>query len=232
MDYTPRLRLPELTVGQAGKEVTVNESHRILDALVQSVVIDKDLADAPADPADGDMYIVAAGSSSGDEWAGHEDDVAYFESSAWVYHTPEAGWRVYVDDEATSYVYDGGAWNAVESMVGVNSYDISISKAGKPDAGEMLARIVFVRSVSFEDDFSGSQGSSGVAADATAIVSIKKNGAEVGTATWSAAGSTAAFATGGGGVSFVAGDVLTFIAPASQDATLEDIGITLKGTKA
>ena len=57
---TTNLLLPFLSAGQAQKHVTVNESLRMLDGIVQLAVKDADLADPPASPSDGDRYIVPA----------------------------------------------------------------------------------------------------------------------------------------------------------------------------
>jgi hypothetical protein len=58
---TPSLGLPEIAASQAQKHVMHNEALRILDALVQFAVLDRDLAAPPMSQADGARYIVAAG---------------------------------------------------------------------------------------------------------------------------------------------------------------------------
>jgi len=56
---TPKLQMPELVVGQAGKELTHNQALAVLDQLAQAVVVDKDLTAPPGSPANGSMYILA-----------------------------------------------------------------------------------------------------------------------------------------------------------------------------
>jgi hypothetical protein len=232
MADTPKLGMPELSASQQGKEVTHNEALRILDALVQATAIDKDSGTPPGSPADGDTYIVGTTSSASGDWDGYDDYIAYYKNTAWLFVAPIEGMRVYLVDESAEYVYLGSAgWTAVEAVVGANSYDVAISKNGKPNASEVLLRLKFTRSVQFSDDFSGSYAFSEVAANASSVFSIKKNGAEVGTITFAASGTTGTFATSGGSVSFAAGDILKIVAPGSQDSTLADIGITLKGLK-
>jgi hypothetical protein len=97
--------MPEISVSQSQKEVTANETFRVVDALCQCTVIDKDLSDAPGSPSDGDTYIVGPSPSSGDDWDGETDHIAYYSSSYWVFHVPEEGWRVWVQDEDEAYVY-------------------------------------------------------------------------------------------------------------------------------
>ena len=107
---TPKLQMPELSAGQAGKEITHNQALAILAQLVQANVVDKDLATPPGSPADGAMYIVAA-SPTGD-WAAHAGHLAFWLASvgAWTFAVPVDGWSVWVTDEALPYTRKAGAW--------------------------------------------------------------------------------------------------------------------------
>ena len=109
---TPKLSMPELSVGQAGKELTHNQALAILDQLAQAVVVDKDLATPPVSPANGAMYIVAAGATGA--WAGQSGKLAFWLTTvaAWTFITPANGWSVWVTDEALRYERAGGAWIA------------------------------------------------------------------------------------------------------------------------
>ena len=70
-DITTHLLLPYILASQAQKHVTHNEALRLLDAMVQLSVLDRDLTSPPASPADGDRHIVgrwrldAAGAAPG-----------------------------------------------------------------------------------------------------------------------------------------------------------------------
>lgn len=110
---TPKLALPELIVGQAGKELTHNQALAVLDQLAQAVVVDKDLTAPPGSPANGSMYIVAA-LATGD-WAGQSGKLAYWLTTvaAWTFITPADGWSVWVADEAVRYERKAGAWVVV-----------------------------------------------------------------------------------------------------------------------
>ena len=70
MSNTSNLMLPFLAVGQAQKHVTVNESLRRLDAVVQLSVVSASTAAQPTSPADGSVYIVPAG-KSGADWSSY-----------------------------------------------------------------------------------------------------------------------------------------------------------------
>lgn len=113
---TPNLELPEWVQNQSQPHITVNTALRVLDCLTQLVIIDRDLTEPPSgssSPGEGDCYIPA--SPADGDWAGHEDDVAMFIGGAWVFRTPEVGWRGYVLDEDTDVRFLGGStgWEAV-----------------------------------------------------------------------------------------------------------------------
>ncbi len=112
---TPKLQMPELVVGQAGKELTHNQALAVLDQLAQAVVVDKDLASPPGSPANGSMYIVAVGATGA--WLGQSGKLAYWLTTvaAWTFITPEDGWLVWVADEAKRYERLSGSWSLVAS---------------------------------------------------------------------------------------------------------------------
>lgn len=92
MDRTPNLDLPYVLPSQAQKHVTHNEAIRALDALTQLSALDRDLTSAPATPADGDRYVVAAGATG--EWTGHDTEIAAWQDGAWQFYPPNSGWTV------------------------------------------------------------------------------------------------------------------------------------------
>lgn len=120
MANTPRLVMPEISESQASKSVTHNSALRVLDALVMCCVIDKDLSEPPGSPSDGDMYIVGATASSGSDWTGEEDSIAYYGNTAWEFHTPEEGWLAFVKDEGIFYYYAGASagWQSLAGGIG------------------------------------------------------------------------------------------------------------------
>ncbi|KAF0227744.1 MAG: hypothetical protein FD175_2450 [Beijerinckiaceae bacterium] len=108
MTTTPNLTLPYLAAGQAQKHVTLNESLRMLDALVQLSAVSRAISTPPASPAEGHRYIIAAGASG--VWSGHVGKVAAFQDGGWMIYAPKEGWLVYVQDEDKLYAFDGAAW--------------------------------------------------------------------------------------------------------------------------
>ncbi len=113
-EESAKLRIPYIAASQAQKHVTHNEAMTLLDTLVQLSVLDKDLTAPPAEPEEGDTYIVAASATGA--WEGWDDRVARFIDGTWRPYLPGqgdgAGWTAWVEDEATFYVFDGAAWNA------------------------------------------------------------------------------------------------------------------------
>ena len=88
-DATTNLLLPYLLASQAQKHVTLNESLRLLDGLVQMAVIDRNLTAPPASPADGDRYIVGSGATG--DWAGWDLSVVLFVDGVWTRLAPRPG---------------------------------------------------------------------------------------------------------------------------------------------
>ncbi len=132
---TPNIGLPYLASSQANKEITHNEALIILDAIVQSRVLDKDLTAPPGSPADGDCYIVAATATGA--WAGHEKQIAvwFAEAAEWTFIAPHSGWRVFVVDEALFYTYSGTAWSNAYGYSAASAADGIVASATQTQAG-------------------------------------------------------------------------------------------------
>ena len=116
MDRTPNLDLPFIQPSQAQKHVTHNEAIQALDAITQLSVLDRSLSTAPATPAEGDRYIVAAGATG--SWADHETEVAAWQDGAWQFHIPKPGWIAWVEDEQILAAWDGTQWITAGGRIG------------------------------------------------------------------------------------------------------------------
>jgi hypothetical protein len=73
-------------------------------------VIDRDLTAPPGSPTSGDTYIPAA-TATGD-WAGHEDEIALWDGSDWVFYTPRTGWVAFIEDESKLSAFYSSSWSA------------------------------------------------------------------------------------------------------------------------
>jgi hypothetical protein len=107
---TPRLKMPELSQAQAGKEQTHNAALTILDALVGPAVVSRTLTAPPGSPADGALYIPAAGASGA--WSGKAQQIAQWINGLWRFHVPWEGLEVWSIADAARYRYAAGAWAA------------------------------------------------------------------------------------------------------------------------
>lgn len=123
---------------------------------------------------------------------------------------------------------DGASGNPTVELP-AQPFDIASFYPGVPGNSQVLLRFVATRAVTLPSSLTGSQGSAGAASTGTATIDVKKNGSNVGTVVFTAS-ATATF-TAGSPISLAAGDILTLVAPASADATLADIAITLAGTR-
>ncbi len=105
--------------------------------------------------------------------------------------------------------------------------DIGTFIGGIPGNSEMVLRVIAASA--FDVPTTGHQGSAETSATASTVFTFKKNGVSFGTATFASSGNTATYSITA--TAFAAGDVLSISAPASADATLADISLTLHATR-
>jgi hypothetical protein len=88
---SPRYALPLLFMGQAQKELFVNEALARLDALLHCA-IEGEASDPPVAPENGLIWLVAAPATGA--WAGHEGELACRHAGNWLFAAPRDGLRV------------------------------------------------------------------------------------------------------------------------------------------
>jgi hypothetical protein len=146
-------------------------------------------------------------------------------------NNPNIGELFFRTSDQTLQVYKSTGWTIAgeESTGGISTqiYDLALTIESKPNTNEIVFFFVSPRNFGFPINFTNSVAKSAVASTGTAVFTINKNGTQVGTITFesSSVGVFSAVAE----VSLIAGDILSIIAPATQDTTLENIGITLVG---
>ncbi|WP_440957401.1 DUF2793 domain-containing protein [Oceanicaulis sp. LC35] len=114
---TPRLELPWLMPAQAQKHVTVNQALARLDILVQAAVMSRSLNAQPAEPVEGEGYILPDG-ATGTDWSGQNAGMLMvFHEGVWTAIPPWAGMTIYVRDEAVSLVHDGTDWRPMHAQI-------------------------------------------------------------------------------------------------------------------
>jgi hypothetical protein len=115
---------------------------------------------------------------------------------------------------------------------GTQPYDIGNFIDGAPTAGQVIMRFIAARTITFPANFVNNQMKAATAASGTTTFDVNKNGSLVGAAVFAGAGTTATWSTvGGAAVTFNVGDVCTFVAPASPDATLASLVWSFAGTR-
>lgn len=125
-------------------------------------------------------------------------------------------------------------WTRDDITVGVSSssssqtYIVANVFDGTPGAQQFMGGHVFDRGVLFPIDFEGAQGSVETAPGSSYVVSVKRNGVEVGTITIDTGGAYTFETTGGTTVAFTAGQRMTFTGPDS--GTAADFLWTISGT--
>ena len=108
MEHTENLALPYIMPSQAQKHVTHNEALRLLDAVVQLSVADRDLSAPPPAPTPGARYIVAH--TPAGAWSGHAQEIAAWQDGGWAFYAPAPGWRAWVADEGRLCIFAEGEW--------------------------------------------------------------------------------------------------------------------------
>jgi hypothetical protein len=134
MAEQPVLGFNYLEVGQAQKEVTINEAFNVISSAVQMTVLDKDAADPSLlSPNDGDAYIVPSGAVG--DWSGQDLNIAIY-YSGWSFIIPSEGWTVFVEDESSFRIYRDGT-NSEWALL------LAVTEAGEVGigTGSPLARL-------------------------------------------------------------------------------------------
>jgi hypothetical protein len=131
MTNSPRLELPYLEAAQAQKHVTLNESLRLLDGIVQLAVVSATTTAPPGSPANGVAYIVPSGATG--DWSGWAGSIALYADTAWLRIVPAEGWSAWVSDTDRRAVYSGSAWAESSEFFGI--VDIPFLM---PDVGDYI----------------------------------------------------------------------------------------------
>jgi hypothetical protein len=107
-------------------------------------------------------------------------------------------------------------------------YDIAVYAEGALTASEVFLRWIAPRAISIASGASGSATSSG-AVTGTAVINLAKNASNFGTVTYTSSATGVVSITSA--TAIAAGDTVTLTGPASVNATLLDVAITLAATQ-
>lgn len=89
------------TAGTSGWNSWVDPNWRIISALIQARVKSV-VALLPASPTNGDIHVIVVGDNA--------NSIALRDNGAWVYLTPQVGYRVYDEETTLTWVFSGSAW--------------------------------------------------------------------------------------------------------------------------
>ncbi|MEM9228838.1 MAG: DUF2793 domain-containing protein [Pseudomonadota bacterium] len=123
MSETYHLSLPLVAAAQAQKHVTVNEALARLDTLAQLRVVSAVVTDPPADPVDGQSYIVPDTATG--EWSGRGPEIAVFANGAWAFISPKAGWCAWNEATGSALRFDGIIWAPEGSSAGSDAATVN-----------------------------------------------------------------------------------------------------------
>ncbi|MGE0108238.1 MAG: hypothetical protein AB7S81_00520 [Bdellovibrionales bacterium] len=239
MTTTPNLEIAHIVSSQAQKEVTANTAFDALDkALCQLTEIT--LSDTDLTLSDAQMLGSMALKFTGVLTAARTITVPAYPKLLFVLNATSGGYALSVKTPSgtalsfgsgeSKLLYCDGSNFTIAAEAGTAPYDIGGSLLGKPVEGAIILRFPLPRSVRFLANMPLSMGVAAVAATASVSFSICKNGAEFATLRF-AASSTAATFNCPTTTDFATGDILTLIAPTTQDDTLSDIGFALAGLR-
>lgn len=108
---TPNTGIPYVPEGTQDPAAGLNLALNVIDALLQTAVINMDLTAPPGSPVDGDLHIVASGATGA--WAGEDNNLARYVSDGAFWQFYEAGVNVHLvlnKDGGGLYAWDGAAW--------------------------------------------------------------------------------------------------------------------------
>lgn len=112
MSNTPNAGIPYVTQGTLDPAAGLNLALNVIDALLQTAVIEIGRNTPPVSPSDGDLYIVGVGTG---DWTGQDDNLARFvaDGAFWQFFT--AGVQVHLvinREDSGLYSYNGSSASA------------------------------------------------------------------------------------------------------------------------
>jgi Protein of unknown function (DUF2793) len=108
-ESSPRFGLPFILPGQAQKELFHNEALLRVDAALSPVVEGGPTAEPPANPGEGQCWIVAVGGLGA--WSGRDHSLAAWSEGGWRFVVPPPGMTAWNRADGVPMQWDGGAWS-------------------------------------------------------------------------------------------------------------------------
>jgi hypothetical protein len=239
---TPNLAIPHIAASQNQKEVTANDAFDRLDeAITGRLQLDFTSGDITLTASQYRRHVVfaAVNVASGRELvlpAIRRVIVVDNTAGAAALEVRQGATTITVPAGAGQLLHTTGTTGGLIAVApaaqagGAAPFDIAVYFPGQPAAAERLLKLEVARGFSLPADLTGSRGHADTAATAEAVCTILQNGVAVGSITVAAASQEPTFALSVG-LALVPGDRLELVAPATQDATLAGLALTLIGTR-
>ncbi len=232
---SPNLAIPHVAAAQNQKEVTINDAVDSLDrasnAVLEVALTDADLSLTSAQVTRHGLIVLtgALTQTRGLTLPGLARRLAVCNATSgeWdvVLQYSGGGQAVTLAPGITTLLQgDGTDLRAIVHPM--SELEITVFSAGTLMYNQVLLHRPITRALTLPLGLSGSHAVARVAATAQADLDLQVNGVSAGTIVF-AAGSTVGTLTTASVIPLVPGDVLTLLAPATSDATLADLGITL-----
>lgn len=232
---TPNCGIPYVPEGTLDPAAGLNLSLDVVDALIQTAVESMLLTAPPGSPADGEAYIPASPATGA--WAGLEDYLVRYrtEGAFWQSYAPGTQVRLVTNnDDGILYRWSSEesspAWVPASSSGGGSADQADIGlffPGGPPTSSQLLAKYVAARAMTFAGNFAGAVGHVGTNPTGSFVMDVSVGGAAAGTITVSTGGVFTFASTASAPVAVASGDEIEIEAPASTDATVADIAVTL-----
>ena len=129
--------------------------------------------------------------------------------------------------ETAVLICDGSPDGVFRAGSGTAVYDFGMLAHDTPGPAEVLGKVVLPRAILIPADLAGSVLHVDTSPDAAFEISMTVNGIVVATATIQTDGSTTFATAGTAPIAIAAGDVVRFLAPASTDASIAGIALTV-----
>ena len=244
MATSPNLEITHLTQAQAQKHVTVNGA---IDAIDRAVAGHRTNLDFPSDanftPSATDVRNSFSIDVGGGTLTAERQFIIPLTTHLYLIGNNTAGSQsievigttgtgVVIDNGDRSMVFVDGTNVTLVSGAGASSsspYEMGAFISGVPTVSAMIFKGVVARTVTFVDDFVGSEGHCETAPDALTEFDIQVNSVSIGTMSFAMSATTATFLSTGPDV-LSAGDTLEVHSPSDLNI-LADLSFMLVGTR-
>jgi hypothetical protein len=244
------LNLSQVAAAQNQKEVTINDQAAQLDAALteqfEADVSDGNVALA-AEQYRRAIWIKAVGAATSGRTVTLQaikrliaianfsttDSVDFIVGSATITLAP----AVSATQPTALVAYTDGTANGLypigsadDGGGGAAPYDFGFVKAAIPTSSEIIGKVVIPRDITLPADFSGAYGHVDTNPTAQFDIDVSDDGTSIGTISIATDGMFTFTTAGNTAKAVTAGSVIRFVAPASIDATVAGIAVTLVGS--